>query len=513
MISEKEAKERIKKDDSVLYGAILPHVDLMPDFRPQETVKRMQDEPQRNWSLLLHELESINSNEDHKRLLNAINGEDDIERFIGSKVAEEFVFSYPGLSWIMLRISSEENIVPLLISEGRYLEEIEMKPSYIQYIRDLATGLFFHHIISDDVRSLGYHYWFLSTERTIEEITDEVDPYVIALSNDMNLVKIIAIQDTISDKNMNYLALQILESSLNEGATFNTISTYLYKLLEKTLTKEDIYDRLITAIDTHNIVMVKLLLSNENSTLRGKEKYEYIMNYIMFSIRALNVSALKELTKKYSKDINKAFRLHVGYDPEAEEDESRYMNDFAAGTFSVFEMNDSKQVNDMLKVMIDFLPEDMLYMFLRKTIKNNLPGSLSILISHIKISGGHLFLAIEADNSQTFKIILNSYGSDADYKGIITELIKYNKLKLLKDLVLEHSQHIAEEHLVDAIERGYAKILDILLKNTSFVTYMDKILDVILIYSNKRAGKILLSYPEVYEKANMLLVERVEELK
>lgn len=37
-----EYEEKIYKHDSDLYHALYPYVGIMPDFRPEETVKRMK---------------------------------------------------------------------------------------------------------------------------------------------------------------------------------------------------------------------------------------------------------------------------------------------------------------------------------------------------------------------------------------------------------------------------------------------------------------------------------------
>lgn len=59
------AEERIQEHDPEFYQQIVPYIKMMPDFRPQETIKKFKVEPQNNWDVLLHELESIGLNEDY----------------------------------------------------------------------------------------------------------------------------------------------------------------------------------------------------------------------------------------------------------------------------------------------------------------------------------------------------------------------------------------------------------------------------------------------------------------
>lgn len=140
-----------------LYSSIKAYVPLMPDFRPQKTIKMFKDEKQDNWSKIAHELESLHYNADHVKLLNAINSgeENRIYPFYTDEereIVSDFIFSYPALVWFMIHISPKKTIMPLLVSSGEslfphlsfYLEEISVTERAIFYLRDEKTARIFY---------------------------------------------------------------------------------------------------------------------------------------------------------------------------------------------------------------------------------------------------------------------------------------------------------------------------------------------------------------------------------
>lgn len=103
----------------------------------------MKEEKQDNWGRLVNELEAIAYNEEHNAILSMINSGEklQLEKWIDSKeIISDFLFSYPVLSWLMLQVSPRSTIVPLLISQGKYLKHIPLRKDDISYIRDIKTA-------------------------------------------------------------------------------------------------------------------------------------------------------------------------------------------------------------------------------------------------------------------------------------------------------------------------------------------------------------------------------------
>lgn len=157
-----EYERILNEHDPQIYKAVLPYIPDVPDFRPQETIRRMRGtylneefipEPQNNWRALVEELDALDYNEHHLTLLNAINSGDEkqIEPYIEEKrnIVSDFFFSYPVLTWLMSKVSSKETIIPLFVSQGEELEEpfksylyqeIPLEPKDLLYIRDKTTA-------------------------------------------------------------------------------------------------------------------------------------------------------------------------------------------------------------------------------------------------------------------------------------------------------------------------------------------------------------------------------------
>lgn len=135
-------EEKIREINVDLCAFILNHIDMdkMPDFRPQETIRHMKKEPQNNWRLLYEELQAINENKEHLEILSYIN-EGNVNRILlyadDKETVEEFVFCYPALTWLLLKISTDDSMVALLLPHGIFLSYIEMKKEYIGYLRSL----------------------------------------------------------------------------------------------------------------------------------------------------------------------------------------------------------------------------------------------------------------------------------------------------------------------------------------------------------------------------------------
>ena len=173
-----EEELKIREYDPDFYESIKPFVSSMPDFRPSKTMAQMIQEPQNNWRLILHELEALGYDEEAGKLLDIINRGDrkTVEEYIRFRkdLIEDFVFSFPAITWLLMKTGDEDVIYPLLISVGMYLEEIPMKREYISFIKDeeiariifssysslLPPGLAWPKEIIADRFPDGYLYWF-----------------------------------------------------------------------------------------------------------------------------------------------------------------------------------------------------------------------------------------------------------------------------------------------------------------------------------------------------------------
>lgn len=164
-------EEEIAFHNPNLYEAIKEYMP-MPDFRPQETVKQMRFEHQNDWRLLYHELASLQFDDIYQALVEAINSGDvnEILPFLfidDTSLVSDFIFSYPALTWAMMKTSPEDTIIPLLINQGVYLEKIPMKRKFIPFIRDKKAAKYlakkYPLLMKNDpheIFSIGEIYWY-----------------------------------------------------------------------------------------------------------------------------------------------------------------------------------------------------------------------------------------------------------------------------------------------------------------------------------------------------------------
>lgn len=175
-------KKRIRRHNKQFYYAIRKHIHEMPDFRPLDTVEQMKKvsidgvisiEGQDPWSVLNHEFEALAHNKGAEKFLFDIMREDltCIEQSL-----DWFYVGFPGIFWSLTLLLAKEILYPLLISQGKYLEMVEMEIQYIKYIRDKNTAhiLFIKNpsLISPKeaisrfiYEGIGMLYWILEDHR------------------------------------------------------------------------------------------------------------------------------------------------------------------------------------------------------------------------------------------------------------------------------------------------------------------------------------------------------------
>lgn len=95
-------------------------------------------EPQNNWKIVYEELLALACKKEFLDIIESINNGNplDIEN---DSLMKEFSLSFPGLVWLLWKIMPKM-IIPLLISQNLYINEINMKAEYIIYIRDMKTA-------------------------------------------------------------------------------------------------------------------------------------------------------------------------------------------------------------------------------------------------------------------------------------------------------------------------------------------------------------------------------------
>lgn len=148
--------ELVKEHDPNFYEAILPYVDQMPDFRPKETLEKMAKrdgegnliiEPQRNWSLILHEIEAISYDKKGEAMIKAIN-EEDVDRIkrldkLYSGLIGDFIFSYPALTWLMMKISPKKGIYYMALLGDFYTHELDLEEEDMYMIKNVEIARLF----------------------------------------------------------------------------------------------------------------------------------------------------------------------------------------------------------------------------------------------------------------------------------------------------------------------------------------------------------------------------------
>lgn len=280
-----EHEKKIYEHDSSLYKEIKPHVNLIPDLRPQETIRRMKGEyvhgefipePQNNWKMIYDELVALGYREEYEEILQTINSGnvDLILPYIENReIIREFFITYPALTWLMYHVSSKETIKPLFISQGCDLPEhlfdlLDLDTitfSDIQYIRDEETASYlyernptmpnvelsnFPQFIRENKK--GYVYWALQNPNVD---IDDFNQYVMlnfAYNGHIDLLKLFLGNPRSSAHNF----------MLYGAIMGNQIETVKFLLLDPRITiRKGHIDQIIGAVEDKDNEMIKLLLS------------------------------------------------------------------------------------------------------------------------------------------------------------------------------------------------------------------------------------------------------------
>lgn len=432
------AEEEIQEHDPDFYRTILPHMNEMPDMRPKKALEKFKIEEQNNWAVLLNELKAINLNEDHKALLNAINSEDrkQIDRFIGSESSEEFVFSYPALTWIMLKISPSSTTVPFLISQGLYLEEIPITYDDIYYIRDLKTAKIIHKLypnllsakeandlIIKKKNPSGYLYWLLVLEEKIKRIDDDK----LAKTENLELIQLLYPIKEESDVDQSY---NVIEASIDKG--FIEAVKYFIESAKKQKIDINIPDIIWHATSTGNIEITQYLL--DSMTKEDEEELDSGSLFVT-AIEHNHLSLIKLLLKdkRTRKGVN-----DMGYEKEHEEDLLSTKNPVS---------------NTILALLIEHRDEPVSEGFLKEIIRRGTKELLTIVLDkdHKKIQEDDLREAIESNNLETFEVLLQ-YHVPYNSNNILSYAISRYRKEMVK-LLLDQKK-VKEEADLKWIEKA-----------------------------------------------------------
>lgn len=298
-------KERIKRHDKEFYLTIRKLVKLIPDMRPQETLKHMKQitnekgelvpESQNNWQMIADELDALGFDEESQSLFDAINdGEiESIKPYFSKKdEVKRALLTYPGLMWLMTKISPEETVYPLYIAHEIYLKEIELKYNYIRYISNKETAEYFFYCRPFSyIHLLYYNMW------SIEEIIEKNDIgklywvlscnkgnscihylYEAVKNNNLKAIKIILTEYNVDPNNNKGIVLWV--------AVFNGFVEAFNMLLSHPCIIPR-SDDIINAIERKNIYFIQRLMNHANLKLNEeeKEKIREMMRYSSSNIR------------------------------------------------------------------------------------------------------------------------------------------------------------------------------------------------------------------------------------
>ena len=178
----------------------------------------MRKDEQNNWRIIYEELSALGHYPEHVDLIDAINSgdtkrADPLYTDERREIVEEVIFSYPGLIWLMLHVSPEETIIPIIVSQGKnlpkyflfYLEKIPVNSFSVKYLRDEETGSIFYNR-----NSMHFTY-----KELIKRIEENLIGFVYFVLQDPNL--------DINDKGKEAL----------EHAVWSDKNTYILEILLK----------------------------------------------------------------------------------------------------------------------------------------------------------------------------------------------------------------------------------------------------------------------------------------
>ena len=350
-------EKMIEENDPDLYSIIRPYVPLLPDIRPSETMKKMKKEEQNNWRIIYEELSALGNYPEHVEVIDAINSGDtkkvdplytDERR----ELIEEVIFSYPGLIWLMLHVSPEKTILPIIVSQGRdlpdyfffYLEKIPVNSFSVNYLRDKETASIFYsrnptHFTYETLikgiqnDSMGFVYFVLQDPnldindngmKALKEATwsDKNAPILEILLKDP---RFIPYDDLFVDANMrgkNNIVKVLLKDgridpghidSFEPGWGFNPVlrdnNIELFRILMEDGRIDPTpngYQILNDAIYENNIEVVRIIIEDGRINVDKPSRNDYIIHSIMWGKPEILELLLSDSRAQPSKNENEA---------------------------------------------------------------------------------------------------------------------------------------------------------------------------------------------------------------
>lgn len=340
----------LRKNNSSLYEAIKENIHEMPDFRPSETVNKMNKESQNNWKILCDELDAISYRKDHMAILEALNEGNnvDIDEY---EVLREFVISYPGITWVLWTIS--DVILPLFISQWKnlpsvlssLLEKIPMKTEYIAFLRDREGAKKFKNRIKEIDETIlnrvikeeyskdlvGWSYWFMTYDLFSENfLITQWELFMIAIARLGDKRILFDVNEYMKENEFNigiWHETFLLEGSieqilhiLSKGKQYNWFSLFisaiqlgrldiikhLRSIMPCTSSDLQIKEILQNALLTTNLLIIQLLFEDLVFSSHIKYIYPYFFVHIIVEDHQDIIAYL--LSQPISDDIWKSLK-------------------------------------------------------------------------------------------------------------------------------------------------------------------------------------------------------------
>lgn len=373
-------------------------------------------------------------------ILNALNSGNikSVDRFIGSRLANEFSFSYPALLWVLM-VKENEPAIALLVSEGKYIEEIPVTQKYIGYIRDvkIAKKLYsrFPDILPADARlrnkkqwnvSIGYIYWFLVEGRIDYNKLNYKSYQSIAATKDMKLIKKLFPLGTPEE-----FIYSIFAASVDED--FIEAVEYLLSTFPFVFEDADMIEHVYNTIDKGNITMLKIIIDSlQEDNLLDLEQNMNDLWYTAINSRNIHIVEFFLEEPLFNQHITKAL------------DNMKHDDDISL-------------MKEILHLILPYLSTKIIIELLKSYINRGSKEEIKILLQkpNITIPMDLVSLAIDSMNIDVLIIILEYLGMNglSNINDLLTTAITLNNIEAFA-LILQYSEVDLRDHINKLLKRA-----------------------------------------------------------
>lgn len=285
-----------------LYKIILPWISSIPDFSGFNRKSHNNS----NWLRINEELYLLAHNKHHKIVLSILSSgsQKELIRIIDDKkVIDEFIYAYPGLTWILTKIAPMDSIIPFIIASSLKKRfsffNLPISKIYIRFIGTMETAIFlrdsYPNLVMDDWifsqigdssfhYDKGYIYWLLVGNYLFShpELFNKTILDSIARSYDILLLKeITSLWDKqIVNRKENYYSIMsmVVLYGFEEGVDY-LVNTFKY---------EDIFlSQQIIAAMTRNYLGIAYIIFN--SLTRNLSPYDTQILFDKYAIERNDV--------------------------------------------------------------------------------------------------------------------------------------------------------------------------------------------------------------------------------